>query len=67
MTTSLSERAAARMAVVEEHVRCEKVHDLDGVMRTFGSEAQYDDSPWNERHLGKNGVRSYYGQQTRHG
>ena len=62
MTTSLSDKAAARMAVVEEHVRCENAHDLDGVMRTFGSEAQYDDSPWNERHLGKDGVRSYYAQ-----
>ena len=62
MTSILSGKAAARMAVVEEHVRCENAHDLDGVMRTFGKNALYEDGPWNERHAGSDAVRSYYAQ-----
>ena len=57
-----AERARARMAVVEEHIRCENRHDLDGVMATFGSEARYDDEPWADHRIGRNGVRSYYAE-----
>jgi len=49
-----------RLAIVEEHVRLENAHDLDGIMGTFGPEARYDDEPWNEHHLGHEQVRSYY-------
>ena len=38
-----SERARARAAVVDEHIRCENSHDLDALMATFGIKAQYDD------------------------
>ena len=41
-----SERARARAAVVDEHIRCENSHDLDALMATFGINAQYDDEPW---------------------
>jgi steroid delta-isomerase-like uncharacterized protein len=50
----------ARLAIVEEHVRLENAHDLDGIMGTFGADARYDDEPWSEHHLGRDQVRSYY-------
>jgi steroid delta-isomerase-like uncharacterized protein len=51
---------AARLNIVREHVRCENAHDLDGIMRTFGDTARYDDEPWHDRHTGRDGVRAYY-------
>ena len=53
-------RVQARITVVDEHVRCENRHDLDGVMATFGMNARYDDEPWGDRRTGRDGVRSYY-------
>jgi steroid delta-isomerase-like uncharacterized protein len=54
------DRTAARIALVEEHIRHENAHDLEGVLRTFGDHARYDDEPWNEHHQGLDGVRSFY-------
>jgi steroid delta-isomerase-like uncharacterized protein len=53
-------RLKARLAIVEEHVRCENRHDLAGLMATFGAEARYDDEPWQDHRLGLDAVRSYY-------
>ncbi len=53
---------AARLWLVKEHVRCENAHDLNGIMSTFGTTARYDDEPWNEHRLDRNGVRGYYQQ-----
>jgi steroid delta-isomerase-like uncharacterized protein len=53
-------RLKARLAAVEEHVRCENRHDLTGLMATFGAEARYDDEPWQDHRLGFEAVRSYY-------
>jgi steroid delta-isomerase-like uncharacterized protein len=53
-------RLKARLANVEEHVRCESRHDLAGLMATFGAEARYDDEPWQDHRLGLDAVRSYY-------
>jgi len=39
------DRAAARIAIVEKHVRLENAHDLEGVLSTFGDTARYDDEP----------------------
>lgn len=50
----------ARLAVVEEHVRQENQHNLDGIMATFGEDIWYDDEPWDEHHEGRDGVRAYY-------
>jgi len=50
----------ARLELVEEHIRLENLHDLDGILGTFGPEARYDDEPWNDHRLGRDGVRSYY-------
>ena len=51
---------AARIRVVDEHVRSENLHDVEAIMATFGDIAQYDDEPWREHHAGRAGVRAYY-------
>jgi steroid delta-isomerase-like uncharacterized protein len=53
---------SARIAIVEQHIRLENEHDLEGVLRTFGDTAQYDDEPWSERYKGRNEVRGFYKQ-----
>ena len=53
---------AARIAIVEEHVRLENAHDLEGVLHTFGETALYDDEAWGEHYEGGNGVRQFYEQ-----
>jgi len=55
-------RAALRLQRVEEHVRFENAHDLEGLMSTFGSSGTYDDEPWSEHHQGLDAVRGYYGR-----
>jgi steroid delta-isomerase-like uncharacterized protein len=57
-----AERMKARVAVVDEHIRCENRHDLDAVMATFGNDARYDDEPWGDHRTGRDGVRAYYGE-----
>jgi steroid delta-isomerase-like uncharacterized protein len=52
--------ASRRLRQVEDHVRFENAHDLDGLMSTFGAGGFYDDAPWSERHEGLDGVRNYY-------
>jgi steroid delta-isomerase-like uncharacterized protein len=54
------QRLQARIAIVDEHIRCENRHDLEAVMATFGRDARYDDEPWADHRLGRDGVRSYY-------
>jgi len=56
------DRRAARMAVVEQHIRLENAHDLEGVLRTFGDSARYDDEAWSEHYKGHDGVRAFYQQ-----
>jgi steroid delta-isomerase-like uncharacterized protein len=60
MATPDSERQAARLRLVEEHVGHENRHDLDGIMATFGPTARYDEEPWDEHHTGHDGVRAFY-------
>jgi len=55
-----SARDDLRIAAVEEHVRHENRHDLDGVLSTFGDDAVCEDGPWGERHHGLGAVREYY-------
>jgi len=55
-----AERVQARVAVVDDHIRCENKHDLNAVMATFGVEARYDDEPWGDHRIGLDSVRSYY-------
>ena len=49
-----------RMAIVEEHVRLENEHNLDGIIETFGDTARYDDESWNEHYEGREQVRQFY-------
>jgi steroid delta-isomerase-like uncharacterized protein len=57
-----SDRKSARVALVQEHVRLENEHHLEGVLRTFGEKASYQDEAWGDRYAGHDGVRSYYEQ-----
>jgi len=53
---------ATRIAIVDQHIRLENQHDLDGVLGTFGKAAQYDDEAWCEHYQGRDGVRLFYRQ-----
>jgi steroid delta-isomerase-like uncharacterized protein len=55
-------KVSARIALVEQHIRLENQHDLEGVLRTFGDTARYDDAPWGEHFEGPSGVRRFYEQ-----
>lgn len=62
-TTSIpSDRKSARVALVRQHVRLENEHHLDGVLSTFGENAQYQDEAWGDCYEGRDGVRLYYEQ-----
>lgn len=50
------------MTIVEQHIRLENEHDLEGVLRTFGDTARYDDEPWGDHNKGRTGVREFYEQ-----
>lgn len=54
------DRRAARLALVQEHIRLENAHDLNGVLATFGETARYDDEPWAEHFEGRDAVRGFY-------
>jgi steroid delta-isomerase-like uncharacterized protein len=56
------DRRSARIAIVEQHIRLENEHDLEGVLCTFGDTARYDDEPWGEHYKGRHGVRLFYEQ-----
>ena len=56
------DRTSARVALVEQHIQFENEHDLEGVLRTFGDTARYDDEPWGDHYEGRHAVRSFYGQ-----
>jgi len=56
------DKRSAHIAIVEEHIRLENEHDLEGVLRTFGDTARYDDEAWGEHHRGRNGVHLFYEQ-----
>ena len=56
------DRLSARIALVEQHVRLENAHDLEGVLGTFGESAHYDDEAWGEHYEGASGVREFYSQ-----
>jgi steroid delta-isomerase-like uncharacterized protein len=57
-----NDRRSARIAIVEQHIRLENEHDLQGVLGTFGDAARYDDEPWGEHYTGRKGVCLFYEQ-----
>jgi hypothetical protein len=58
--TTPDEEQSARIATVEQHIRLENQHDLEGVVSTFGDTARYDDEPWDQHYDGRDGVRQFY-------
>ena len=60
MQATEKSRIDARVAAVDEHVRQENRHDLDGLLSTFGANGLFEDGPWSERHDGIQAVREYY-------
>jgi len=65
MAPGSSSATSARMRIVDEHVRLENEHNLDGVMQTFGEAARYDDEPWDAHYVGREQVRVFYAQLLR--
>lgn len=63
--TIRGEALRARMELVERHVRSENLHDFEAIMETFGDGARYDDEPWGDHRVGRDGVRSYYEELIR--
>ncbi|MGC2471035.1 MAG: ester cyclase [Pseudolabrys sp.] len=59
------ERQSRRLQLVDEHVRLENQHDLDGIMTTFGAAPRYDDEPWDAHYAGRDGVRLFYSELLR--
>jgi steroid delta-isomerase-like uncharacterized protein len=59
---SSEDRRKARIQRVEEHIRLENLHDLDGILATFGPDARYDDEPWGDHRVGRDQVQLYYQQ-----
>lgn len=57
-----ADERSLRLAIVEEHVRLENEHNLEGVIQTFGDAARYDDEPWNKHYEGREQVRQFYEQ-----
>lgn len=65
-TASIPDNArSARITTVEQHIRLENEHDLEGVLRTFGDIARYDDEAWGEHYQGASGVRLFYEQMMK--
>src|SRR5436190_8196802 len=57
---NMDDRMAARLELVEAHIRLENQHNLEGIMGTFGATAHYDDEPWDLHYLGREEVRTFY-------
>ena len=60
MTGTDTDRIAARLKLVDEHVRHENDHNLAAIMETFGATARYDDEPWDAHYVGRDAVRAFY-------
>ena len=53
-------RIAARLKVVEEHIRTENAHDLNGIMGTFGETPYFVLN--HEHHSGYEAVHAFYAE-----
>jgi hypothetical protein len=52
--------AAARMRLVEDHIRLECAHELDGLMSTFGAEPEWHNQAGGEVLRGNEAIRGFY-------
>jgi steroid delta-isomerase-like uncharacterized protein len=59
-SSETTREVADRVRLVEEHVRMENDHDLEGVLDTFGDAPRYEDESWGAVYDGLGGVREYY-------
>jgi steroid delta-isomerase-like uncharacterized protein len=57
---NIDDRIAARLKLVDEHIRLENQHNLKGIMETFGATAHYDDEPWDAHYSGRDQVLTFY-------
>jgi steroid delta-isomerase-like uncharacterized protein len=55
-----SSRVMARLKIVQDHLDRENEHDLDGIMKTFGATARYDDEAWDAHYTGHKRVHAFY-------
>jgi steroid delta-isomerase-like uncharacterized protein len=60
MISMNADRMAARLKLVDEHLKFENDHDLEGIMGTFGAMPRYDDEPLGMHHVGRDEVRKFY-------
>ena len=51
---------AARLRLVEEHIRLECAHELDGLMETFGMDPEWHNQAGGEVLHGQEAIRSFY-------
>ncbi|HYK90415.1 MAG TPA: ester cyclase [Acidobacteriota bacterium] len=65
MSACDQQRTKARIQCVEEHVRQENLHDLQGVMRTLGDSPHYDVEPLGDHYVGTEAVQGYYADLLR--
>ncbi len=54
------DRGLVRSRVVQEHLRCECAHDLEGILDTVGTETRFDDEAWGIHRMGHDEARSRY-------
>jgi steroid delta-isomerase-like uncharacterized protein len=57
---NLQDPTSEWLALIAQHIQYENQHNLDGIMATFGSTAQYDDEPWDEHFRGHLEVHKFY-------
>jgi steroid delta-isomerase-like uncharacterized protein len=57
---NIDDRRVTRLKLVDEHIRLENQHNLNGIMGTFGETAHYDDEPWDAHYSGRDQVLTYY-------
>lgn len=63
--SSCSNEGARRSAAVDEHVRRENLHDINGIVEMYGDDADFHDAAWNIHHIGRDAIFSYYEELIR--
>ena len=62
---NIDDRRVTRLKLVDEHIRLENQHNLNGIMGTFGAAAHYNDAPWAAHYPDREGVRAFYADLLR--
>jgi len=56
---------AARLRAVDDHIRFECAHELDGLMATFGSDPEWHNQAGEQVLRGHDAIRGFYGELFR--